>query len=416
MKKAFKSSLSIVLSLLLLLPLTIGASAKTAEVPLSFWVASDIHYNPQSALGPIEEQNNFPGDPLYAHVNTKGMLTYEADAIIYEFLSRFEKSSAKYLLIAGDLSEEGHWDQHLGIAKILREFKKRTGKKIFLIPGNHDIRTSDSGNRLNLSDFLNVYADIGYDETLARHKGSASYTAELDGGYRLIAIDACIYREDGSNISPDLLAWIEAQVKQAKIDGKKLLGMVHHSLLDHFGIQSISGNLLNISDARNNATKFADWGIKYVLTGHVHANDISMAVSEKGNRIFDIETDSLITYPNGYRTITFSDSAVKVETDYIKAIDTKYLMKGYNKAQLDLIRADFPAYSLGCFKAGLNSVIVTMPDLTKKIANSLKIEAGTKGYEALNMAMNTLADGLNLPLYDKKGTPAIDSVEELAAK
>jgi len=415
LKKAFKSSFCILLSLLLIIPVTLSATAKE-QPPLSVWVASDIHYKPQSDLGPIGEQNALPGDPLYYHVNGKGMLLYEDEAIINEFLSRFEKSPVKYLLIPGDLSENGQWTEHLAIAKILRDFQSRTGKQIFLIPGNHDIRTSDSGNRLNLPDFLKIYADIGYDKALARHAGSASYTADLDNGYRLIAIDACIYREDGSYISPDLHAWIEAQVKQAKLDGKKLIGMVHHNLLEHFGIESVAGNLLCLDNYRGNATQFADWGIKYFFTGHEHANDISSAVSANGNRIYDIETDSLITYPNAYREVTFADNAVNVKTNYIDKIDTSYLPAGFNQAQLALIQSDFPAYSLGYFKASIVSVAYDMPYNTGRIAGSLKIKEGTAAYEALGKVMVIVGDALKLPLYDTAGTPAVDSVEEIAAK
>ena len=96
LKKILKSFSCVLLCFALLLPL-VGAAAR-AEQPLSVWVASDIHYKPLSSLAPVDEANTLPGDPLYSHVNDKGMLAHEADAIIYEFLSRFEQSSAKYLL------------------------------------------------------------------------------------------------------------------------------------------------------------------------------------------------------------------------------------------------------------------------------------------------------------------------------
>lgn len=414
MKKILKSFSCVLLCFALLLPL-VGAAAR-AERPLSVWVASDIHYKPLSSLAPVDEANTLPGDPLYSHVNDKGMLAHEADAIIYEFLSRFEQSSAKYLLIPGDLSQEGHWDEHLGLAQILNEFKQRTGKKIFVIPGNHDIRTSASGGRLDLSDFLSIYADLGYSDALAQHDGSGSYTAELDDGYRLLALDACIYREDGSQVTPDLLAWIEVQVNQAKQDGKKLVGMVHHSVLEHFGIQSLAGNMLCLENYRENANKFADWGIKVFFTGHGHANDISMAVSANGNRIYDIETGCLLTYPNAYREVSFSNSAVDVKTHYVDTIDISYLPPGYNQAQLDLIQHDFPTYSYNYFTASIIRAAYDLPQNASKFARKLKIEEGTPAYEALATMLDTLADALKLPLYDRAGTPEVDSVEEIAAK
>lgn len=413
MKKLLKSVLCVFLILLLVLPAALSAMANTGD-GLSVWVAADLHYRPQSALEPIETQNNLPGDPLYSHVNTKSMLTYEADAIIDEFLSRFEASSVDYLLIPGDLSEDGHWVEHLAIAQKLRDFKARSGKKIYLIPGNHDIRTSASKNRLDLSDFLEIYSDIGYDDTLARHDGTASYTAELDGKYRLLAIDACIYREDGAEIGPDLLAWVEEQTITAKRDGKMLVGMIHHHLLEHFSIEGIAGNLLCVDNYRSLAEQFADWGIKYFFSGHGHANDISAATTKKGNRIFDIETGCLIAYPNAYREVRFSDAAVDIETKYVDKVDISLLPDGYSGEQLELIENDFPAYSYGYFKAGIRSFAYEVPFAVNKIAKSLKIKEGTVQHNALNEVMNTLGEALKLPLYDDEGTPETDSVEEIA--
>ena len=415
MNMLIKRILCIVAVFSLLLPGAVCPAAERADSSLSIWVASDIHYRPPRLLGPIAEQDGLPGDPLYAHVNTKGMLTYEADAIIGEFLSRFEKSDAKYLLIPGDLSEDGYWEEHLAMAQTLRDFQNRTGKKIFVVPGNHDIRTSASKNRLNLSDFLTVYADIGYDEALAGHDGSASYTADLDDNYRLLAIDACIYREDGSRITPDLLAWIEQQASRAALDGKKLIGMVHHSVLDHLGVQEIAGNMLSIEDSRSLAERFADRGIQVVLTGHVHANDISSAVSQKGNRIYDIETSSLITYPNAYRQIDFSAGGIEVKTDIIDAINISLLPVGFNPAQLALLGTDFPSYSYGYFKAAFRSYANEIPFATGKLAGWLNIERNTEEYRALEAVTQILGEALCLPLYDTKNTAETDSVEEIAA-
>lgn len=413
MKKNFHNILCLMLAAATLLPTAHAYAISENQSDLSVYVASDIHYRPFESLGPIENQNNLPGDSIYAHCNTKGMLSYEAGAIIDEFLARFEASDAKYLLIPGDTSEDGFWDEHLAIAQKLREFQNRTGKKIFLIPGNHDIRTSDSRNRLNLSDFLEVYADIGFDETLTHHEGSASYTAELDAGYRLLAVDACIYREDGARISDDLMAWIEEQVAMANADGVKLVCMIHHSLLEHFALEPVGGNQLCVENYMDVATRFADWGIKYVFTGHEHANDISTAVTNNGNRIFDIETGSLITYPCAYRRVDFSDTGVEIKTEYIDGIDTSLLPAGYSAEQLTLIENDFVSYSFGCLRAGLRSFAYDVNELTPKVAELLKIEAGTKEYEAVGEAMTVLGEALRLPMYDTGGTEQIDSIEEI---
>ncbi len=415
MTKKFKAVLSLFLAVLLLCSNLCFAGAKGADDELSVCVASDIHYRPASALVPIGENDTVPGDALYHHANSKSMLTYEADGVLDEFFTRVEKSDAEFLLIPGDLSEDGFPEEHLAIAEKLREFQQRTGKTIFLIPGNHDIRTHASKSRLDLSDFLDVYADIGFDKALARHEGTASYTAELNAGYRLLAIDACVYRQDSSKISDDLYSWIEAQLLKANADGKKIIAMVHHNVLKHFGLESVGGTQLCLDRNKDIACLLADSGVKYVLTGHEHANDISTAVSKNGNRIYDIETGSLITYPNAYRTISFSDEAVDIKTDFIDKIDTSLLPDGFSAEQIKLLNEDFTAYSYSYFRAGLKSFTYYIPNYTSKVAKTFKVEDGTKGYEAIDRVMAVLADSLRMPLYDKANTPEADSVAELAA-
>ena len=406
MKKVCKSVLGAALALLLLLSAAVSAGA--AKQGLKIAVASDIHYNPYSELTPLAEID-FTGEPLFGHANTKSMLTYEADAVLAAFFKRVEASGAKVLLVPGDLSEEGHWAEHRGIAKKLEAFQKRSGIKVFVLPGNHDIRTSASQGRLDLSDFLDLYANLGYDKALARREGDASYTAELSDDYRLLAIDALVYREDESAVSAELFDWIETQLAQAKEDGKKLVAMTHYNVLDHFFVEGFTAGLLTIDQYRKLAAMLADAGVKYVFTGHEHANDIVYADTRKGNRLFDVMTGSLLTYPNAWRNVTFSDEDVKIETKYVDQIDTSLLPKGFSKAQLDLMKKDFPAYSYGYHRAAFRSYAEMIPDLTKTLADALNLAEGSAGYRVADAIVMSLKNAVDMPLYGETG-----SVEAIA--
>ena len=92
-------------------------------------------------------------------------------------------------------------------------------------------------------------------------------------------------------MTPEVLSWVEEQAAKAKADGQYLVGMMHHSALEHFKNQGVpgGGNLV-VENYREISAKFADWGIKTIFTGHVHASDISEAVTDKGSKIYDIET------------------------------------------------------------------------------------------------------------------------------
>ncbi len=410
------SKLNITLSLLVCIAILIsiaGPAVYSADATLSLWIASDTHYRPLGMLTPIEEETGLPGDPLYWHTNIQGELVYESEAIMNELLARFALSQSTTLLIPGDLTCSGKRGEHIALADKFAHFEARTGKNIFVINGNHDIEGVDDGNWIDLTAFKTLYANFGYNESLAQDDASACYTAELGNGYRLIAIDSCIYGEDGGQINADRLSWVEAQTALAKADGVKLIGMMHHSILAHFGIQGLVGD--TVKDYRSISNQFADWGIQTVFTGHKHANDITQAVSAAGNRIVDIETTALINYPNSYRCAYFDNTAVQVETHNIDQINTAHLAPGYNAAQLELLQNNFPAFSQGYFYAAMHRWINEYVGTPRKIARLFRAEPGTPAYDALTLVTGVLGDALNLPLYDTTGTPAIDSVQEIAA-
>ena len=411
MKKILKSLLGLALALLMLLPLGLNAGAAGGGDDLKIYVASDIHYRPYSALPPLSEAN-YLDDPIFHHVNSKSMLTYEGDAIIDAFLKDAERGGADFVFLPGDMSEDGHWAEHEGIVKILKAFKKRTGIPVFVVPGNHDIRTAASKGRLDLADFLRLYADFGFNQALVRREGDASYTAELNDKYRLLAIDAIVYRDDASIVTPELFAWVEAQLAQAKKDGKSVIAMTHYSVLEHFMIQGFTDTLLCIDRHRDVTKLLADAGVKYVFTGHVHAHDIAHAVTDSGNKIYDIQTGSLACYPNGYKIAEFGERAVKIDTGYVDKIDTSLLPKGFSKAQLDFMKRDFPGYSLAYHQAGFRGYANMIPELTSTLAGALKLPEGSAGWQAIDAAVGALQDAAELPLYGETGS--VEAIAKLA--
>ena len=413
MKKTLRSTLSAALALALLFSLALSAGAAPAREDLKILVASDIHYRPLDSMGPLPPAGSRSENPIlsmFPHGHTTGKMHYETEAILDEFFRKAGASGAQYLLIPGDVSDGGHWDEHRGIAKKLRDFQRRSGIQVFVIPGNHDIRTASQG-KLELKDFLKIYADLGYDKALARREGDASYTAELGQGYRLLAVDAMVYGEDKSRITPELFDWIEAQLEQAHKDGKNVIFMTHGSVLEHFMIEGFTSGLLCIDQHRRLSTMLADAGVKYAFTGHQHANDISHAVTKAGNKLFDIETGSLITHPAAWREVTFSDNAVEIKTRYVESIDPSLLPEGFSKEQIKRMREDFTAYSFDFMRAGFQKYGDEIAWITDKLAGPLKIPAGGLAYEVIDAMVGALQQAVRLPMYGKTG-----SVEEIARR
>nr|MCR5484635.1 hypothetical protein [Clostridiales bacterium] len=164
------------------------------------------------------------------------------------------------------------------------------------------------------------------------------------------------------------------------------------------------------------ATLLADSGVKYVFTGHLHANDITSSRSLKGNVIYDIQTGALITAPCAYRTVTFSDSGVEIKSEYVKKIDTSYLDDGYSEKQLEMISSDFSAYAEKFFESGLCKWLNRYIGSAGKLGKLLKLSENSRAYKTLNDLLLNVGAALSLPVYDDGATPGLnDSLEEIAA-
>lgn len=410
MKQFFKKALCAALVLSLLFGCVGAAFAAQTEDALCLTAISDTHFYNAADYGSITENENYDADYPFYHATFQGQMSAESEAILRSFLDTYEQTDSEYLLISGDLTD-GSIVNHEALAAILGEFEERTGKSIFVIAGNHDIDDDNKEKFTSADEFKQNYRAFGYDEALCIDPASTAYTCELEGNFRLLAIDSCDYGKDSGKIDAAKLKWIEEQVKAAKNDGKTLIAMMHHSVMLHFSVQDIIENYAELTET------FADWGLKYIFTGHMHGNDIAQAVSKNGSKLYDVMTGSLITSPCSYREVEFSADKAVITTDYVTEIDTQYLPEGYSEEQLSLISSDFPAYADKFFEVGMRYWINRMFGSARKVGSWLKVEKGTKAYETLDDIMGIVGAALNLPLYNTAETPEkYDSIEEVAAR
>ncbi|GAB4265388.1 MAG: hypothetical protein Kow00111_16510 [Thermincola ferriacetica] len=265
-------------------------------------------------------------------------LLAESNAILRKTINQIKASDAGIVLISGDLTKDGELVNHLKVASYLKELED-SGRKVYVINGNHDINNPHAfkfeGARVipveNVSpeQFKEIYKDFGYAEALAVDTNSLSYVVEPVQGLRLIVMDSAIYdrnhtvgrpKTEGA-FSEATLNWIIGQIKKAKAQGKIVLGMMHHGLMDHFSVQRRFFAQYVIKDADRIAVDLADAGMAAVFTGHFHAQDIT--AQQIGNKyIYDVETGSLVTYPNPYRIIELTaDNKLRIKTWRIEEID-----------------------------------------------------------------------------------------------
>ncbi len=333
MNKYFRiSCIVIILTILLQSSVSfVAASGSTNGKITSVKIAviSDPHY--------FSPDLGVTGSKFENYLSKTKKLIPQSEAILRKTVDSIKASDANIVLIPGDLVKDGEYINHQVFAGFLQELRSSC-KKVYVIAGNHDINnpasymysgsTKTRIRNTSPADFKKIYNDFGYKEAIAADPNSLSYVVEPVKGLRIIAIDACMYNNNlgqqttSGEIQAKTLSWIEKQLKDAKSKGITVFGMMHHGLVQHFSVQSVLYGDFLVKDWQRMADKLADLGLKAVFTGHYHAQDISKYVSKKGNVIFDIETGSLVTYPNPYRMVEWSsDRMLKVSSHSIDSID-----------------------------------------------------------------------------------------------
>ncbi len=294
-----------------------------------FFILSDTHLY-DTSLG-------VAGPAFQSYLDNDRKLLVLSDEIIQTAVQSIAAQPADFVLVCGDLTKDGEMVCHRKMAEHLKRLKQ-SGKKIFVVPGNHDISNPEavrfSENKTQKvaaagpADFKAIYQEFGYAQAIAHDDHSLSYVAEPVEGLRLLALDSCRYKENrpghhpitGGAFSKQTLAWIEQQLIAAKQEGKAVMAMLHHGIIVHYPANKDFYSQYIIADDETVAGLLGAYGVSMTFTGHFHAQDITRKKIE--NRvIFDIETGSLVTAPCPYREISISQgSRVDIRSTAIQSI------------------------------------------------------------------------------------------------
>lgn len=343
--------LSIVMVITMLPVYNTNANDEVKKVRLS--ILTDTHY-----------YADIPDDPGAAefldYLEASEMrLIRESDAILNAALSKVYATSPDAVLICGDVSSSGEYENCVAFADKMTAAKANLpeGTGIYVIPGNHDMNNSSAviyngtaferAKRVTADDFREIFNDFGYSSAYSVYRaepgadvknyGGLSYAVEIADGITLIALDTVKYSNDtdalfdqahltSGEISDDLLNWAVDEAKKAKEKGNLVIGMSHHGIMPHYDTSnslaaSISKNFV-IDNWESTAATLADAGFAAFFTGHDHSNDIAKYVSPNGNTIYDIETSSLVEYPCSFRTVDITIEKKSTETRYLFEINT----------------------------------------------------------------------------------------------
>lgn len=396
-----KKSLSIILSLTLVLCscLVLTASAKNDSDKFGFAVASDTHY-----VHPVKQAGTTLADEGWVTTfnSESESLTNQSGFIIDEFLKECaENPKCQFVLITGDLATHGrdYVSEHEAVAAKFRKFEKETGKQVYVINGNHD---NAKDMPVDHKKFTEIYHEFGYDEALSTDEGTCSYSANLNDEYTLVALDTCDerYRVVPNN-DVTRMDWAVKQIKAAKKQGKKVIMIMHHNLLEHNPFQKLNEKNYVVNTPYSFAGLLADLGVKLVFSGHTHCNNVKSYTSFLGNTIYDFSMSSLGNFPAEYKYFNVTDSKISYETKKINHIDADKLAevcKGFSNEALEMMKNNLQAYTWSM------SYREYSEDLRENISpETLGVEESSALYAKLKPVTDTIKEMSDTPIYGKGG-------------
>ena len=396
-----KKSLSIILSLTLVLCscLVLTASAKNDSDEFGFAVASDTHY-----VHPVKQAGTTLADEGWVTTfnSESESLTNQSGFIIDEFLKECaENPKCQFVLITGDLATHGrdYVSEHEAVAAKFRKFEKGTGKQVYVINGNHD---NAKDMPVDHKKFTEIYHEFGYDEALSTDEGTCSYSANLNDEYTLVALDTC---DERYRVVPNnditRMDWAVKQIKAAKKQGKKVIMIMHHNLLEHNPFQKLNEKNYVVNTPYSFAGLLADLGVKLVFSGHTHCNNVKSYTSFLGNTIYDFSMSSLGNFPAEYKYFNVTDSKISYETKKINHIDADKLAevcKGFSNEALEMMKNNLQAYTWSM------SYREYSEDLRENISpETLGVEESSALYAKLKPVTDTIKEMSDTPIYGKGG-------------
>lgn len=211
---------------------------------------------------------------------------------------QLEQLELDFLLIPGDLTQHGEYENHAWLAQRLSQLPYPA----YVVPGNHDVVERNATEQtIGLADFPSYYEKFGYLDPSLPY-----YTCEVLPGVRLIGLNSNGFDLDGKQLhsgylDEEQLDWLSQVLSITKKD-ELLLVMLHHNVIEHLPGQKQNplGHRYMVDNAPKLLTLLQQAGAQLLFTGHLHVQDI---VQHQG--LYEITTGSLVSYPHPYRVLEF---------------------------------------------------------------------------------------------------------------
>jgi len=255
-----------------------------------FAIASDLH---------IAQPHTIPDNPYRFHRVEISLDNFNS------VMAQLRQLDIDFLLIPGDLTQDGEPDNHAWLAQALTQLPF----PVYVIPGNHDVKERDGTDcSISMNAFPRYYEKFGYPDP-----NQLYYSCAPLPGLRLIGLNSIFFNQDGTQtyagrMDTEQLEWLQQVL--AEIRDEQVFVMIHHNVLEHLVDQSANrlGQRYMLENAAELRRILYQAGVQLVFTGHLHVQDVARQVDPvTGHQLFDITTGSLVSYPHPFRILHYRE-------------------------------------------------------------------------------------------------------------
>ncbi len=375
---------------------------------------------------------SYVSEPNRGNYNSAFLLDAAANGYQYEQIdsilastfdslkTRIENEKLEYLFINGPLTYGGEYSNHAAVAEMLNKLEEETGVKIAVSFAAKDVNSTTassfaSGKRTSVTpatstQIKTLYANLGFDladSVYSKYDQSTaglSYAFDIGNDYRVIVIDASYYEytngytKVSGKIGTELKKWLGTELTYAEVSGRTAIALCPWSLSG----SNILSNDGYMTDADSVANYFADSGLNYIFTSGADKNDISAVISDNGNIIYDVQSASIVSFPNTYRINTFIDE--KATFDIVDADETmpivsrdgtEYAQPYRETASLRIQYADYDLakYCADAVKNYVSSILIPGVKLNGTLEAFVRAQYGISLKDYIN---ELIGGGLNI--------------------
>ena len=255
----------------------------------------------------------------------------------------------KTVIITGDLTNYGEAYSHEEVRDLLQSFTENGGNP-FVYTDNHDypyfsgVAYNENGEAVPTEhvpeeEVKEIYRAFSKDKAFDTYDDGITYIAEILPGLYHIAMGYDFLDEKNHKspeFSDELMAWVRNHVEKAKEKGATVICSTHRPIVAPSPAYEIVGKGHSFPNGEARIKELADMGVKLFFSGHSHIQCMKEIVSEKGNKIYSVQTSSLAGFPPKMRKITidteknvFDIRTIDIDLPDLGMTFTEYAKKGF---------------------------------------------------------------------------------------